>query len=111
MTRDEIKKSGLLDQYVLGLTTPEQTKLVERLMQEDPFLAEEIERLRDTLFQYADIQDIGPPSGGRKPRTMEDFHSLDHEIILEMTERNHSLGGGFTWGALYLKWAYDGDGN
>ncbi len=91
MTREEIKKSGLLDQYVLGLTSPEQTELVERLMREDPFLAGEVDRLRNNLFEYADSQDIAPPKGDRKHRTMEDFHSLDHEMILEMTERNHSL--------------------
>ena len=91
MSREDIKQSGLLDQYVLGLTSPEQTELVERLLQEDPFLAGEVDRLRKSLFSYADSQDIAPPAGDRKHRTMEDFHSLDHEMILEMTERNHSL--------------------
>ena len=91
MSREELKKSGLLDQYVLGLLSREQAALVERLMQEDPFVADEVGRIQRNLMTYADSQDILPPPKGRSPRAKEDFLALDHELILEMTERNHSL--------------------
>ncbi len=92
MTRDELKRSGLLDQYVLGLLGPEQSAEVERLMEEDPFLESEVERLRKDLNSYADSRsNIGPPPSGRTLRTPEEFQDLDHEMITGMMERNHTL--------------------
>ncbi len=91
MTRDELKRSGLLDQYVLGLLGPEQSAEVEQLMGEDPFLQQEVDRLRGELDAYADSRNIGPPPAGRTPRTAEEFQDLDHEMITSMMERNHTL--------------------
>ena len=91
MSREELKRSGLLDQYVLGLLDPERSAEVERLLAEDPLLDAEANRLRRELNSYADARDILPPADGRPPRTMEDFHDLDHEMITAMMERNHTL--------------------
>ncbi len=91
MNRDELKQSGLLDQYVLGLLGPERNSEVEQLMEEDPFLAQEVERLRKELNSYVDSYDIAPPPSGRGPRTAQEFQDLDHEMITAMVERNHSL--------------------
>ena len=91
MSREELKRSGLLDQYVLGLLDPERSAEVERLLAEDPLLDAEANRLRRELNSYADARDILPPADGRPPRTVEDFHDLDHEMITAMMERNHTL--------------------
>jgi hypothetical protein len=91
MTREELKKSGLLDQYVLGLLGPEQAGEVERMLDGDPMLEAEVERLRRELNAYADARNIGPPPGGRTVRTARDFQDLDHEMITAMMERNHTL--------------------
>jgi len=91
MTREELKRSGLLDQYVLGLLGPEQSEEVARLIDGDPFLEKEVERLRAELNSYADMRNIGPPASGRSLRTAQDFQDLDHEMITAMMERNHSL--------------------
>ena len=91
MSREELKRSGLLDQYVLGLLDPERSAEVEELMEGDPFLSQEVERLRQDLDSYADARNIAPPADGRAPRTAEDFHDLDHEMITAMMERNHTL--------------------
>ncbi|WP_238750698.1 hypothetical protein [Neolewinella maritima] len=91
MSREELKRSGLLDQYVLGLLDPERVAEVERLMEEDPFLEQEVARLRQELNSYADARNIAAPLDGRAPRTAEDFLDLDHEMITAMMERNHSL--------------------
>ncbi|MCP9237010.1 hypothetical protein [Lewinella sp. JB7] len=91
MNREELKQSGLLDQYVLGLLGPEQMAEVEQLMREDPFLEQEVERLRNDLHAYADSRNIGPPPPGRAARTAEDFQDLDHEMITAMMEHNHTL--------------------
>ena len=89
--REELKRSGLLDQYVLGLLGPEECSEVEAMMEEDPEIADEVSRIRRELNAYADTRDIGPPPGDRAPRTAEDFRDLDHEVITAMMEHNHSL--------------------
>lgn len=91
MTRDELKQSGLLDQYVLGLTTTETTELIDRMRTEDPFVQQEIDRLRGELDAYADALNFAPPAGGVQQRSVEEFLELDHEMILAITERNHTL--------------------
>ena len=91
MSREELKQSGVLDQYVLGLLDPERSEMVERLMEEDPLLEAEVRRLRRELNSYADARNILPPDDGRAPRTAQDFQDLDHEMITAMMERNHTL--------------------
>ncbi len=91
MSREELKRSGILDQYVLGLLDPERSAEVERLLEGDPTLAREADQLRQDLNAYADARNIAPPADGRPPRTAEDFHDLDHEMITAMMERNHTL--------------------
>lgn len=91
MDREELKKSGLLDQYVLGLLSTDQAAEVETLIRQDPQLEGEVKRLRRDLNAYADAKQIGPPPRGRTQRTAADFQDLDHEMITAMMERNHSL--------------------
>ncbi|NJB87060.1 anti-sigma-K factor RskA [Lewinella marina] len=91
MNREELKRSGLLDQYVLGLLGPERNAEVEQMIAEDPFLAQEVDRLRTDLDAYADARDITSPSDGRTPRTAQEFLDLDHEMITSMMEHNHTL--------------------
>lgn len=92
MNRDELKKSGLLDQYVLGLLGPEQSAEIEALISGDPLLEGEVNRLRKELTDYADASNIAPPpDDGRQPRSLADFQDLDHEMITAMMERNHTL--------------------
>ena len=91
MTREELKHSGLLDQYVLGLLGPEQSAEVEELVAQDPELERAVAKLRGDLESYADARNIAPPAGGRAPRTAQEFQDLDHEMITAMMERNHTL--------------------
>ncbi|WP_116108538.1 hypothetical protein [Lewinella sp. IMCC34191] len=88
---DDLKRSGLLDQYVLGLLGQERTAEVEQMIEEDPELGREVSRIRQELNAYADMREIAPPPGNRQPRTAEDFRDLDHEVITAMMEHNHSL--------------------
>ena len=88
---EEVKRSGILDQYVLGLLGKERSAEVERLIEEDPDIAREVDRIRRDLDAYADLRDIAPPPAGRPSRTAEDFHDLDHEVITAMMEHNHTL--------------------
>ncbi len=50
------------------------------------------------------IQDYGNTTDGTIPLCLSDYeHTLKKgdNIILS------AFGGGFTWGAIYIKWAYD----
>lgn len=91
LTRESLKKSGLLEQYVLGLTTREQNRILEAFLEENPAAQEDVAALREELGNYMDRYNLGPPDAEREVRTPDDFLDLDHEMILEMTERNHSL--------------------
>lgn len=91
ITRESLKKSGLLEQYVLGLTSREQNKMVEAFLEENPESKQDVDALREQLSSYVDEHDLIAPKDGRISRTADDFADLDHEMILEMMERNHSL--------------------
>jgi len=91
LTRESLKKSGLLEQYVLGLTTREQNRILEAFLEDNPAAQEDVDVLRKELGSYMDRYSLGSSDTEREARTPDDFLDLDHEMILEMTERNHSL--------------------
>lgn len=91
MSREELKQSGLLEQYVLGLLGPEQSADIDRMIAADPELEAEVDRLRADVNAYADARQITPPPTGRRVRSAAEFQDLDHEMILAMVERNHNL--------------------
>lgn len=53
MNPHEIISSGLLESYVLGSTTPEETALVQRLCLEHPELLKEIEAIEASLMSFS----------------------------------------------------------
>lgn len=53
--------SGILDAYVLGAATPEETAEVEALMAEHPEIAAEVEALQATMEGFADLHSVPPP--------------------------------------------------
>ena len=60
MDKERFLQSGLLEQYVLGLTTEEEDEEVERYAQTFPEIRSEINLLRNAVRQYAEEQ-IGAP--------------------------------------------------
>lgn len=52
------------------------------------------------------IQNYGNTTSATIPLCLNDF---EHEIRRGDNLVLASFGGGYTWGAIYLKWAYDGD--
>jgi len=91
MNRESLKKSGLLEQYVLGLTNREETLVVERAMEEDAEIMEDYQQLRTELDSFIGANGMSAPDDGRKNRTPRDFEELDHEMVVAMAKRNHSL--------------------
>lgn len=61
MDKQTFLASGLLEQYVLGITDPEETQEVERHLNLYPELHQEVATMREAIKQYALQQDIPVP--------------------------------------------------
>lgn len=96
MNRENLKKSGLLEQYVLGLTSRKESLMIQKILEEDPEAKKDFEKLRKELDGYVMDQGLHVPVDGRNRRRREDFEDLDYEVVMQMTARNHSL----------VKWRY-----
>jgi anti-sigma-K factor RskA len=53
MEKERFLKTGLLEQYVLGLTDEEESDLVERYAEAHPDIQESIDKLRESVNHYA----------------------------------------------------------
>ena len=62
MDKERFLKTGLLEQYVLGLTTPEEDLEVERYAESFPEIQSEIDSMRSAMEEYARQYSIPPPS-------------------------------------------------
>ncbi|MEN0005466.1 MAG: anti-sigma factor [Bacteroidota bacterium] len=76
MDKETFLKSGLIEQYVLGIASEEEAKLVEQFADQHPVIQQEIDSLREGLEQYAKQYAIDPPDG-LKGRIMEEIDGLD----------------------------------
>jgi anti-sigma-K factor RskA len=65
MDKHKFISSGLLEQYVLGLTTLEESKEVEAYLEAFPELKEEVNAMEEALMRYAASQSI-PPSPNKR---------------------------------------------
>ncbi|NJC27469.1 hypothetical protein [Neolewinella antarctica] len=90
MSQDKFNRRELLEQYLLGLTSREQTLYVKEMLEKDPTLATELEELRERMSEYITEQGM-EQDGSDRQRSLQDFHDLDHEMITAMTRRNHNL--------------------
>ncbi len=61
MDKERFLTSGLIEQYVLGLTTPEETQEVERYARTFPEIQQEINALRHAMERYAAQYAVPPP--------------------------------------------------
>ncbi|MEO0734691.1 MAG: hypothetical protein AAFZ52_17785, partial [Bacteroidota bacterium] len=91
MEGNHLDKKELLEQYVLGLTDKEQSERVRAILKNDPEARRDLAYLREQLTAYADSYTKLKTPTDRNPRSPEEFADLDHEMIMAMTERNHSL--------------------
>ncbi len=66
MTKEEFLKTGLCEQYVLGLTSPEENELVESMLKTYPELKKDCMGLEDCMEKYARANAITPPPSLRK---------------------------------------------
>lgn len=61
MSKEQFLKSGLLDQFALGLTSPEEDKIVQQYLHRFPELSNELNALHQAMEQYALQHSIPPP--------------------------------------------------
>lgn len=56
MTKEEFIKTGLCEQYVLKLTSPEESELVEQMLKKYPELKKDCRCLEDCMEKYVRSQ-------------------------------------------------------
>ncbi len=91
MNKERFLASGLIEQYVLGLTTLEETREVERYAEAHPDVQAEIDALRNAIEQYA-AQYAVPPSQELKDKILSGIEA-EEQGRLRKTNRNGSNGG------------------
>jgi anti-sigma-K factor RskA len=70
MDKERFLSSGLLEQYVLGLTTPEESEQVERYLRDFPELQAQVDAMQQAIEQYAMQHSIPPAGRFEKGRTV-----------------------------------------
>jgi anti-sigma-K factor RskA len=66
MDKEQFLQSGLLEQYVLKLTSPEEEEIVLRFIEQYPEVGEEIQLMQQALEAYAKENAVAPPPGLRE---------------------------------------------
>lgn len=99
MDKENFLKTGLLEQYVLGLTDEKETEEVERYAEAFPEIKAEIESMRKAVDDYARQYAVMPPEE-LKTRVMEEIdekeaYSQPQGSLRGRTERSN----GGRWGA------------
>lgn len=85
MTKEEFIKTGLCEQYVLGLTTLEEAEIVEQMLLTYPELKTDCMKLEGCMEKYARAHAIPPP-----PTLKESVLSKIDEIeAMEKIKRNN----------------------
>ncbi len=91
MDKQTFLASGLLEQYVLGITDPEETQEVEQHLNLYPELHQEVAAMREAIKQYALQQEIPAPaqktnepqrsSTAAAPKTYGQIHWLSVVVL------------------------------
>jgi len=85
MTKEEFIKTGLCEQYVLGLTTPEEAKTVEQMLLTYPELKTDCIKLEGCMEKYARANAIPPPATLKKSVLAK----IDEVEAMEKAARNN----------------------
>lgn len=80
MDKEKFLKSGLIEQFVLGITSPEETAEVERYAAAFPDIQEEIAQLRGAIEDYAKQYAIEPPAG-TKDAILDEINTIQQNNI------------------------------
>lgn len=87
MDKERFLSSGLLEQYILGLTSPEESEEVEKYLKAFPELQSEADAMRKAIEQYA-LQHSVPPPSHLKTKILSEIDQLAEQ---EQTIRGQAL--------------------
>lgn len=88
MNKEQFLASGLLEQYALGLTSMEETQLVEDFMERDPEIYEKLQSLQAAVEEYASKYAIPPPRRLKRRILSEILADEDEEDTIPKTEEH-----------------------
>lgn len=91
MDKDSMHKKGLLEQYLLGLTSLEETQEVEEYLASDPEARKELEHLRGQLGMYLDDRGIEGKEGTDKTAGPDDQEEAMLAYLLNRNQRLNAL--------------------
>ena len=66
MDKNTFLNSGLLEQYVMGLTTPEESAEVEKMAATYPEIERKLCEMQNCMEQYVKLHEIEPPEGAKE---------------------------------------------
>jgi len=101
MNKDKFLQTGLLEQYVLGLTDEEETAVVKQFAEEYPEVQAEINQMREAMDQYARQYAVMPPEE-LKARVMKGVDSADQDSDSRASAPGPSQTGTNWWGVVLL---------
>lgn len=101
MDKDKFLRSGLLEQYVLGLTDEQERETVEAYADSYPEIKEEIQAIRTALDQYALQYAVMPPEELKK-RVMKSINEKAQTAQVHNSGRSSSFSRVFSGVAILL---------
>lgn len=96
LDKEAFKTSGILEQYVLGLTSEEENKEVQEHLHAFPELLEEVKAMQKALENYATTQSIPPPKH-LKSSILQEIERLEQRAAVPETPNNGSSVFFKTW--------------
>lgn len=96
MNKEEFISSGLLELYATGISSPEETQMVEDYLKEFPELKEELKGIEISLENYAQSNAIQPTSSVKEKvfnRLFTDVSGEDNKIspIVPIKKKTYSI--------------------
>lgn len=89
MDRESLHKDGLLERYLLGLTSRKESQDIEEYLKMDPLAQADLDHLREQLGVYLDERGIDEKTENYNPKGNGTVD--DQEVLKYLLHRNQSL--------------------
>ncbi|MEO9003251.1 MAG: anti-sigma factor [Ginsengibacter sp.] len=96
MTKEKFILSGLLELFATGISSPEETEIVEGFLIQFPELKDELIKIEMSLESYAQAQAIEPPSSVKQKLLNEIFTSTSIKVneaapVIDITKQKRNI--------------------